>query len=435
MRHVAQGLAIALSVSFPSVQAVAQNFTIFNQQSICDSKTELVDKTKFFEAAVNAAIKEPGIGFAKISNANFTIDKTKLYEVNRAHFNNFKTEFLDDPSNTFFELIKGRTLIKSGKDLVDHAGAYEIKCHLPQTTTVRKEVDNFTKKISANLTVGKDLDALSKPLAPRNPAKFSVARDQVTGNTAFQTEFAVAGYFPTQGIGVTDPLWTGGKSQTIFVDFYPFVTSQTTSNTTAKLKDIEKTSIGLMLVTDNVPFFGLGANHFAFRASHQLDTTKTFEINLGEIVWTPDFGPFRALDFGKTKFLSGPDGLWYRHELSGRLRAGQILENNGIATLPSSGEVVRAGFRAELYAGVLGSDFFSKFTASLSYTHFDNLYGGNGVDQFHKVVAGLQYDLTDNYGFGITYTRGRDEDLLTEVDQILAAVTIKFGGKVVVTPP
>jgi hypothetical protein len=39
----------------------------------------------------------------------------------------------------------------------------------------------------------------------------------------------------------------------------------------------------------------------------------------------------------------------------------------------------------------------------------------------------LKYEFTENYGFGITYTRGRDEDLLKQIDQVVAAFTVKFG--------
>lgn len=430
----ARGISAVFVMIALSAPADAQGYIVFDQQSICDSKTKFVDKKKFFAAAVNAAAKEPGIGLAKILNNDGSINRTELYFANKAHFDNFKNEFLDDPKKAYFEVTKGRAVLKTGKDLVDYPEAYEIKCNVSQTATLRSQVDEFTGKVASKLAVGKDLDALSKPLAQRNPAKFSVARDRVAANTAFQTEFAVAGFF-RDTLEISDPVWTGQGTQTVFVDFYPFITSQTISNSSAKLKDVEKTSIGAMLATDNVPFFGLGANHFAFRASHQLDTSKVFETNLAEIVWTPDFGPFVALAFNKTNFLGGPDGLWYRYEFSGRMRAGEIIENKGIATLPSRGEFARAGFKAELYAGVAGSDFFSKFTASLSYLYFENLHGGNGIDRFHKLAVGLQYDLTENYGFGITYTRGRDEDLLTELDQVLAALTIKFGGKVVATSP
>jgi hypothetical protein len=429
MRRTVQSLVLtAVCLTFAIGQAFSQSNIIFDQKSVCDSKTNLVDKKKFFAAALTAASKEPGIGLTKVLNQDFTVNRRELYFANKAHFDNFKKEFLDDPKVTYFEVTRGRHVLNSGQDLVDHPEAYDIRCVKLQSATLRSQIDEFTTKVSSNLAVGKDLDALSKPLAQRNPAKFSVTRDRVTNNTAFQTEFALAGYF-NNSVEVRDAVWTGGAAQTVFVDFYPFVASQTVSNTGPKLKDFEKTSIGAMLVLDNLPFFGMGANHFAFRGAHQLDTAKTFEANFGEVVWTPDFGPFRALEFGKTQRVGGPDGWWYRYELSGRLRAGEIIENNGISTLPSNGGFVRSGLKTEVFAGAAGSDFFSKFTASLSYLYFENLHGGNGIDHFHKVAAGLQYDLTENYGFGITYTQGRDEDLLTKVSQIMAALTIKFGGK------
>ena len=411
-----------LIVSFPGL--AAQPDTPFGRDSICDEKTGFVDRKKFFAAAIK------DINIADVLRSDDSIDKKALSLRVRGHLTYFKTEYLD--KGVYYKLTPASI---TAEELITKLGQYQIECIKQADSAaseIRAGVDSFTKAVGSNLVLGKDLDALTKPLNTRNPAKFSVTRDKFADNTALQTEFALAGIFDAD-VTVNNALFTGGGPHTVFLGFYPFIVSQTMSNSNVKLTDIDKVTFGMMFNAFSIPFFGLGTNHLSGRVGYQSDsaitglTDKTYEATVGELVWWPQFGFFQALKLGERIRFGGSDGIWFRHDLSGRLRAGDIHWNTSIPTLPKEGDYVRVGYRYELGTGLFGNDFFSKFAVSASYLYFDNRRGANGIDEFYKLGLELKYEVTDNYGFSISYSKGRDEDILKGIEQVVAALTVKFG--------
>jgi hypothetical protein len=268
------------------------------------------------------------------------------------------------------------------------------------SSAVRKRLDEVSKALGKNLLVGKDLDSLSKSLSTRDPAKFSITRDGVAKNTLLQTDYAVAAYLRTQ---------------------VPF-------NSNNKLKDVDKATMGLAMDFWTIPFFGT-YHGFSARGGYQLDTSKSYEAFTSELIYYPPAGLLRIIQLGERTEVGGPGGFWFVFEATPRLRYGNIYENKTIVTLPPSGEFMRVGYKLAATLGPNGDDFLSKFGISAAYLHFDNTRGGNGISQFEKFDTSLNYKITDNYGISLTYSKGRDEDQLKPVNQVIGAVTIKFGEK------
>ena len=207
----------------------------------------------------------------------------------------------------------------------------------------------------------------------------------------------------------------------------PYFASVSTHNSNAKIKDIDKSSLGFAADAVAIPFPG-GVNHFSIRGSLLTDTTRSFEIFAAEAVWWPRFGPFGESGLALGTFRTS-DALGARLylDLNGRARYGDIRENTTIATLPASGEFTRLGFKSAIKLGFDGEDIWSRLELGASYLYFNTVAAAGAVDTINRFDASVGYKFTDNYGVSLTYKKGRDEDLLMRMDQLFFAFTVKFG--------
>lgn len=379
---------------------------------------------------MNLALKE--VDISKAIAGGTKIDNEKLYQliVESDSILTFAEEYVSK-KNKYFDIhvTKNRGTPVDMLEVLRNPSAYTMRClnyPPPETaaSTLRKGLDDAHKAVGKNLLVGKDLDSLNKPLSTREAAKFSVTKDGVTKNTLTQTEFAVAGYFRNQ---VPFPS-TNGEVDYATLIISPFITGAGSYNSNDKLKDVDKATTGIALDFWSIPIFGT-YHSFSARAGYQIDTSKGYEALSTELVYYPPAGLLRVVELGEKIEIGGHDGLWIIFDLTPRLRYGNIYENTTIATLPKSGEFVRAGYKAAATLGFGGDDFLSKFGINVAYLYFDNVRGGNGISEFEKLAATLSYKITENYGIALSYTKGRDEDQLKPVNQIIGALTFKFGEK------
>jgi hypothetical protein len=233
----------------------------------------------------------------------------------------------------------------------------------------------------------------------------------------------LAGYFRSQ-----IPFPSNGEIDLATLVVLPFVTGLGSYSSNDKIKDVDKATTGIAVDFLSVPIFG-AMHGLSARAGYQMDTSKGYEALSTELVYYPPAGLPGFVELGEKTEIGGQDGLWVILDFTPRARYGNISENTTIATLPMSGEFVRVGYKAAATFGFGGEDLLSKIGLNLTYLFYDNLHGGHGVSQFEKLDATLSYKITDNYGIALTYRRGRDEDVLKPVDQIIGALTFKFGEK------
>lgn len=426
MRLVPALVAIALSVALPT-DALSQAGIVFTQKAICTDDGTL-DPAKF----LNLAMKEKDVDISKAIVGGTRIDNEKLYQliIDTDSVNTFDEEYVSK-KNKYFDiyLTQNRAAPVRMLDVLRRPSAHTMRClnYPPPETpagTLRKSLDDAQKAFGKNLLVGKDLDSLTKPLATREPAKLSVTKDGITKNTLMQTEFAVAGYFRYQ---VPFPSPSGEVDLATLV-ISPFVTGVGSYNSNDKLKDVDKAMTGIAVDFWSIPIFGL-YHGFSARVGYQIDTSKGYEALSTELVYYPPPGLFGFVQLGEKIQMLGDDGPWVMLDLTPRLRYGNIYENATIPTLPASGDFLRAGYKMAATFGFGGDDFLSLFGVNIAYTYFDNIYGGNGISQFERFDAALTYKITDYFGISLSYKRGRDEDQLKAIDQIIAALTFKFGEK------
>jgi hypothetical protein len=423
MRFVARlfsGIGLAVVLVQP---ASAQSDAAFAQKDICvvKGKKAFIDRDKLIVATITGA--KPS-DIEKDGKLGHSAREFRDYAVTQNRLQNF----VQAPGDYYTIHRKDKGAV-SAEDLLDNFSQYEAICvGWPRETVanpLREAINKATKDAGSKLILRKDVDNLSVGLKKAQPAKFSMARDEVGNNTLMQSELALATEFVTH-LGMSDT----GATMPVF--FRPYVRYVGKFNSKSSLKDVDNLGFGLRADLYSLSLFDIVNSKLSLRGEYLTDSVAESEIAAGEVVWTPHFkNPVlrRYLPLGEEieLFGGGPDGLRMSLDVSGRFRFGEVYDPGQTPTLLATNQYRRLGARARADFGFGGSDVLSGITFFVDYLYFNNLRDGSGIDSFYKFEVGLAYAITDNVGVSVGYVRGRDEDKLVEIDRVEANLTVKFG--------
>jgi hypothetical protein len=421
--------SVILSLSAWAGETQAQSIAEFPYASIC-SNAGVIEHKKL----IGVMVKE--VDVSKAINASGQVDNAKL-----------QTMMLEAGKLQLFSLQlkqeKGRfyRVVQNGKSvdtfdphiLLADAGRYQITCvaagaPVSESAKVRKRLADSLSNTGDKLILRRDPDNFDKSLAQAAPASLAITGDRIKENTLVQSNAALATQFKFD-VGF-DPANTETVLTSFPVYILPYVRHEGTFNSNDRLRDVDNLGVGVMFDAYAIPTTSWLNNSISVRAEYLTDTANDKEVFASELVWTPTpAADVRwPIDIGQRIYFDEvAGGSSMRFDLSGRARYGWVENNAGITGIESGSEYLRLGMFAHADWMLGGDDIFAGLTAFADYWFFDNMLGEAGIDSFYRFRSGVSYAFSKNHGVELRYEKGRNQDTLQEIDQIIVALTVKFG--------
>ena len=398
------------ALSLPITSATGQSFEAFIPEKICVA--DAVDKKLFMQAA---------LGQKKCEGC------TSEANIEKAANNNTVRLFLDRHEQTHpgsFKVLLVPHTPGGSVDYVEYVRTVDqrVKC-LAGAAPLRTQLNAFAKSVGKAIQVRKDVDNFgtstsTTDLSSAKPASFGFMKDWVAGNTLHSYEVAVGHVFE----GALRP----GQQMDLPFSLTPYARFVGQLNSDPKKKDVDNVGFGIRADVYRVPFGNILDNAFSLRAEYLTDSIAEASIAAGEFVWEPL--PGADLDirhpFGNAQPLFGLSGPNLRIDISGRVRFGHIFDPGLKPTVLTKESYVRIGGKAGATIGFGGYDIFSSLSFFATYLYFDTVEGLGGT--FDKLEAGMNYQITENFGLTVKYVDGTDEDKLEPVQRFDAGFTVKF---------
>jgi hypothetical protein len=292
-----------------------------------------------------------------------------------------------------------------------------IRC-VADAAPLRSRLDELAKSVGKAVQIRKDVDNLgSGDLSSAKPASFAFVRDWEAGNTVHSYEIAVGRLFK----GALDP----SRQMDVPFTLLPYARFVGQINADPKKRDIDNAAFGLRGDLYAIPFLGL-EHRLSLRAEYLTDSAAEASIAAGEFVWEPR-PPFEAgfpHPFGHPQYYFGSSGPYLKVDLTGRVRFGHVFDPGLKPTVLTEESYLRLGAKAGATVGFGGYDILSSLSLFATYLWFDTVDGAGGT--FAKLEAGVNYQITDNFGITLKYVEGTDEDKLEPVQRFDAGFTVKF---------
>lgn len=354
----------------------------------------------------------------------------------------FKQQLLREKGRFYRVVYRGNEVEAiDPKLLLEEPRSYTIICvkknrSPSEYALLRKKISDKFSKIGDKLILRKNRDNFSKSLAEAAPAKFSFSRDEIKNNSLVQSDFAVGTQFVLD-IGF-DPGNPDTISTAVPLFILPYVQHKGSFNSNASQADIDNLSFGVLFDIYAIPVSNWLDLSFSIDLEYLTDSENKKEIFASEFIWYPASSANTQwpIELGQRMYFDEfLDGSSVRFDWSGRLRYGLVEDNAGITSLDKNSEYMRLGFKGHVDLTLGGDDLFSGMKLFANYWYFQNLIGDTGVGHMHKIETGLRYDLSKYHGFEITYEEGRNEDTMQKINQITAALTLKFGETDQVSTP
>jgi hypothetical protein len=287
---------------------------------------------------------------------------------------------------------------------------------LDATPTIRTQLNKASKTIGEAILVRKDVDNLQVAnLSTAKPASFGYSHDWAAGNTLRSYEVAV-------GHSFTGALLPGQQTDLPY-KLIPYARFVSQLNSNPKKADTDLAAAGLRGDVYGVPILGLD-NQFGLRGEYLTDSVADSSILLGEFIWIPlpQYNVNYPHPFGHPQYYFGSEGPYIQLDVSGRLRFGQVFDPG--PTILTAESFARVGGKAGVTIGFGGYDILSKLQLYATYLYLDTVTGLGGT--IRKTEAGVNFAVTDNFGFTFKYVEGRDEDRLDVIHKLDAGFTVKF---------